>query len=192
MARGSKFTKTELFQATNELLLQHGYAGFHFGLLAEKLNVTRAALYKYFDNKDELITEYMAYEMDRFLQDLGKMKEFPHFEEQLDYLLKVIFQYTGIHRILSMIFQIPQSDHGKVNETLKQLEVQHNKMYTDLNNFIQLGKNEKKVREILPNHLILGFIFQTVNIPNLTGLPHEEWKKLIKEFLSYGMIEKNN
>lgn len=80
-----------MYQATNQLLLQYGYNGFHFGLLAEQLNVTRAALYKYFDNKDELITEYMVEEMERFLLDLQKMKEYPLFKDQLDYLLGVIF-----------------------------------------------------------------------------------------------------
>ena len=46
-------------------------------MLAEKLNITRAALYKYFNNKDELITEYMAFEMERFLQDLEKSVNIP-------------------------------------------------------------------------------------------------------------------
>jgi len=82
MARESKFTKSELYQATNRLLLQYGYAGFHFGLLAEQLNVSRAALYKYFNNKDELITEYMAYEMEQFMQDLEKVNKYHSFEEQ--------------------------------------------------------------------------------------------------------------
>lgn len=187
MARESKFTKSELYQATNRLLLQYGYAGFHFGLLADELNVTRAALYKYFDNKDELITEYMAFEMERFMQDLEKITEYQRFEEQLDYLLTVIFKYSKIHRILSLIFQIPESEHLKVKETLHQLKRQHDKMYAYLNDFIELGRKEKMVKPIFPNHVILGFIFQTVNIPNLTKLPEGEWKNLIKEFLKYGM-----
>lgn len=187
MARESKFTKSELYQATNQLLLQYGYAGFHFGLLAERLNVTRAALYKYFNNKDELITEYMAYEMSRFMQDLEKIKNYHRFEEQLDHLLDVIFQYSKIHRILSLIFQIPESDHAKVNETLHYLKRQHDKMYAYLNDFIELGKKEKLLKPMFPNHVILGFIFQTVNIPNLTKLPEQEWKDLMKEFLKYGM-----
>ena len=193
MARENKFTKSDLFRVTRQLLLQHGYTGFHFGLIADQLKITRAALYKYFHNKDELITEYMAFEMERFMEDLEKINELPSFEEQLDYLLEVIFKYSPIHQILSMIFQIPKTNHGKVKQTLLHLEEQHEKMYSYLNGFIQLGKKENILKPELPNHLILGFIFQTVNIPNLTKLPEKEWKKLIKEFLCYGMyIEKHN
>lgn len=187
MARENKFTKSDLYRETKELLLQHGYAGFHFGLLAEQLNISRAALYKYFKNKDELITEYMAFEMERFLHDLAQIESRPSFEEQLDYLLDVIFKYSKIHQILSMVFQIPQSQQAKINQTLHQLEAQHAQMYSYLNGFIQLGKREKIVKPDLPNHLILGFIFQTVNIPNLAQLPEQEWKNLIKAFLCHGM-----
>lgn len=190
MARESKFTKRDLYKFTHQLLLQHGYAGFHFGLLAEKLNITRAALYKYFNNKDELITEYMAFEMERFLKDLEKIGEYPRFEDQLDFLLKVILKYSSIHQILSLAFQIPKSKHAKVNQTLQQLEHQHEKMYALLNGFIQLGKKEKILKPELPDHLLLGFIFNTVNIPNRSQLPEEAWTNLIKEFLCYGMFRK--
>ncbi|THE13443.1 TetR/AcrR family transcriptional regulator [Bacillus timonensis] len=188
MGRESKFTKSDLYQATNQLLLQYGYNGFHFGLLAEQLNVTRAALYKYFDNKDELITEYMVEEMERFLLDLQKMKEYPLFKDQLDYLLGVIFKYSRIHQILSMIFQIQKSNHVKVNEALELLETQHEKMYSYLNDFVQLGKRDKLLKSEFPNHLILGFIFQTVNIPNYSQLPEQDWKNLVMEFLCSGMF----
>lgn len=188
MARDSKFTKSEQYQAIKELLLQHGYAGFHFGLLAEKLKITRAALYKYFDNKDQLITDYMYFEMEQFMEDLEKITEYPSFEEQLDYLLRVIFNYSEIHQILSMIYQIPTSNHAKVNETLQRLESLHEKMYSYLNDFIELGKKDKLVKSEFPNHLILGFIFQAVNIPNHAKLPEQEWMNLVKAFLCHGMF----
>src|SRR5690554_3047573 len=190
MARESKFTINELYTTTKELLLQHGYAGFHFGLLAEKLNVTRGALYKYFDNKDELITEFMDHEMEQFMLDLEKIKMRTNFEEQLDYLLDVIFKNSKIHQILSIIYQIPKSSHKNVNKTLKRLDEQHHKMYGFLNDFIQLGRKENCLKSEFPDHLILGFIFQTVNIPNHSQLPEEEWRNLVKQFLYYGMSAK--
>lgn len=190
MARESKFTINELYTSTKELLLLHGYAGFHFGLLAEKLNVTRGALYKYFDNKDELITEFMDHEMEQFMLDLEKIKMRTNFEEQLDYLLDVIFKNSKIHQILSIIYQIPKSSHKNVNKTLKRLDEQHHKMYGFLNDFIQLGRKENCLKSEFPDHLILGFIFQTVNIPNHSQLPEEEWRNLVKQFLYYGMSAK--
>ncbi len=71
MARESKFTIDELYTKTRSFFIHHGYDGFHFGLLAERLGVTRSALYKYYRNKDELITEFMLYEMERFLREVN-------------------------------------------------------------------------------------------------------------------------
>jgi len=66
-------------------------------------------------------------------------------------------------------------------------------MYALLNGFIQSGKRKGILKPELPDHLLLGFIFQSVNIPNRSRLPENEWKNLIKEFLCYGMFRgKNN
>lgn len=57
MARERKFTRDDLYETTKYMLLENGYEGFTFSKLAEKLNVSRGAIYKYFNNKDELITD---------------------------------------------------------------------------------------------------------------------------------------
>ena len=180
-----KFTKEALYEVTNDLLIQHGYAGLHFGLIAERLEITRGALYKYFKNKDELIIDFMIYEMDKFLQDLKVIRQYKHFNQQLEYLLDIIFKYSRIHQNLSIVYQIPTTKH--VNEKVKQLEIRHHDMYAYLNAFIELGREEKRIHTEFPDHLILGFIFQTVNIPNQTNLPEKQWKTLIMNFLSQGM-----
>src|SRR5690606_8563502 len=99
-----------------------------------------------FDNKDELITAYMEYEMEQFMSDLVTMKKYHNFDEQLDCLLNVIFKYSEIHQLLSMIYQIPKTNHKRVNEKLEQLEGQHQHMYTILNNFIDLGRREGRLK----------------------------------------------
>lgn len=189
MARESKFTKKELYNHTRSILFNHGYDGFHFGLLAEQLDVTRSALYKYYRNKDELITDFMLFEMEQFLTDLEKINEHKHFETQLEYLLQLIFTYQKIHQILLIIYQIPKNSDIKVRENINKLESQHDEMYVYLNQFIQLGRKEGKLKAELPDEMILGFIFQTVNIPNYSNLPEEKWRELLKDFLTNGMYE---
>lgn len=188
MARQAKFTKDELFQATKDLLLQNGYAGFHFGLLAERLNVTRTALYKYFMNKDELITEFMELEMDQFMMELKKIEEYADFQDQLSYLLDIIYKNSKLHQTFSLAYQIPTSSHHKVNKALERLEKQHKKMYFYLNEFAELGKRKKILKKEFPNHFILGSIFQMVNVPNHGNLPAEEWKRLMTDFICHGMF----
>ena len=88
-----KFSREELFLATKQTLLKYGYEGFTFTLLAERLKVARGTLYRYFQNKEELITTYMVTEMEDFLADLKLIKNHHGFEAQFDYLLEINFRF---------------------------------------------------------------------------------------------------
>lgn len=187
MARTRKFTKVDLYHITKETLVNEGYDGFTFGTLAEKLEVSRGAIYKYFDNKDELITEYMVYEMNEFLLELKYIRTYHTFNEQFEYLFDLLFKDTGIHKIIGMGPQIQNQDNEKVKVNLNELHVLHKKMYSYLEEFIQLGKNEGLIKESIHHGVILGLIFQTVAIPNHFHLPKEQWVESLKEIIQFGM-----
>lgn len=61
-------------------------------------------------------------------------------------------------------------------------------MYQHLQGFISLGRQELKLKESLPDPLILGFIFQTIMIPNHFGISHSKWISSIKEMIRHGML----
>lgn len=188
MARERKFSTEELFQAAKQLLLDHGYEGFTFALLAERLNVARATLYKYYENKDELITDYMIDEMNHFLIDLKNIHQHDNFRAQFDFLLTIIFKHDAIHKIIGMVTQIPRHTNERVKANREQLDQLHLNMYTELKAFIQLGRAEKVLKPHLNEAIILGMIFQTIAIPNHFGIPKIEWVQSIKEILSNGMF----
>ncbi|TFB14236.1 TetR/AcrR family transcriptional regulator [Filobacillus milosensis] len=192
MARQRKFTEHELFLTTKSLLLEHGYEAFTFSQLAEELNVSRGTIYKYFENKEDLATEYMLYEMNMFLKDLEHIHNYETFSEQLDYLLDLIFKNADIQHLIEMGQHIPihQSDRAKKNH--EKLEQLHIEMYRELDEFIQLGKRKKKIRQHIPDSLVLGYIFQSIAIPNHFGIPHEEWVASIKDIIKNGMFEDIN
>lgn len=190
MARARKFTLLDLYQVTKETLVNEGYYGFTFSILAEKLEVSRGAIYKYFDNKDELITEYMVHEMKEFLTELKNIQKYETFNEQLDYLFELIFNDTSIHKIIQMAPQIQNQQNKNVHKNLVQLHKLHLAMYTNLEEFIQLGKDEGKIKSSLHNGLILGLIFQTVAIPNHLHVPNKQWFESIKEIIQFGMLHK--
>ncbi|WP_223596274.1 TetR/AcrR family transcriptional regulator [Neobacillus bataviensis] len=190
MARERKFSKDDLFQATEQLLLTHGYEGFTFSLLAVDLDVSRGALYKYYENKEELITDYMLNEMEHFLTKLKEIELLDRFEAQFDFLLNLIFSYSDIQKMIKIGQQIPVMANNKVKENKDQLDKFHLEMYQCLQNFLKLGKEEKKLNPQIPEALILGYIFQSVAIPNHFNIPHSVWVQSIKEMICHGMYIK--
>jgi AcrR family transcriptional regulator len=190
MARERKFSKEELYETTKDTLLHYGYEGFTFGKAAARLKVSRGTIYKYFDNKEELITAYMLYEMEKFLVALKEIKEYQGFQAQFDFLLDIILQDNETHQVRGMVFNIPAiNDNVKAN--LEQLKELHQDMYRYLQDFVNLGREEQVLKQTIPDSLILAFIFQTVDIPNHFHVPEEEWKTSIKETISHGMFTKN-
>jgi len=187
MARDRKFSTEELFQLTHKLLLTHGYEGFTFSILAEQLEVSRGTLYKYYENKDELITEFMLYEMNQFMLKLKEIHLQKGFEAQTEYLIDLIFEQTTIPALIEIGRHIPNTNE-KVEKNKKQLDEQRMDMYYQLESYIQLGRREQKLKKDLPNSLVLGMIFQTIAIPNHFEVPRKDWIKGIKEIICHGMF----
>ncbi|WP_062353637.1 TetR/AcrR family transcriptional regulator [Bacillus kwashiorkori] len=191
MAREKKFTTKELFQETKQILLENGYDGFTFGILAERLEVSRGAIYKYFDNKDELIVEFMLQEMKNFLVDLNEITQCKNFHEKFNYLIDLIFQNANIHQIIAIGQRISNTRDKRITTKKKELDQLHIKMYHQLDEFIQLGKKTSKVKPSIPNALILGFIFQTIAIPNHFHISRDLWINSIKEIILDGISNNN-
>lgn len=192
MARERKFSLDELYATTKELLLLHGYEGFTFSILAERLAVSRGTLYKYYENKEELITDYMLDEMNKFLVKLQKFNQHNSFESQFNELIELIFEHREIHHIIIIALQIPANISKKVKLNKAKLDAYHLDMYKHLQGFIQLGREEQKLKPHIPDGLILGFIFQTIAIPNHFGIPYAEWVDSVKEIISHGMFKHND
>lgn len=186
MGRERKFNTVELFHEAKHLLLLHGYDGFTFSLLADRMEISRAALYKYYENKEELITDFMIYEMEEFLHDLKEIEKLKAFEEQFEFLIDLIFKKTDLHELIKAAQQVIERMEASINKgKLEKLPLE---MYKFLHNFILQGKKEGKLKQHIPDGLIIGFILQTVAIPNHFGIPKAEWIKSIKEIISQGMF----
>ncbi|OQP05611.1 TetR family transcriptional regulator [Geobacillus sp. 46C-IIa] len=190
MARERKFSLDELFGQTKQLLLEHGYEGFTFGLLAERLGVARSAIYKYFENKEELITAYMVNEMEHVFAKLKHIHSYPTFDEQFRFLLDFILYHNDLHKMISIGKRIPET-HPKVQENKRRLEQFHERMYEELQSLIQRGKQEGKMKRHLPDQVILGYIFQSVVVPHFPGISLAEWAESIREIIMYGVMNRN-
>lgn len=189
MARERKFSMELLFRHTKELLLLHGYDAFNFSMLADQLNVVRGTIYKYFENKDELISAFMIEEMKQSHEELQKIEQYGTFDEQFQYLMNFMFQNENLNKLIEIGMQIPNST-AKVKKNKSILTQLRLDMYKHLQHLIVLGKKEKKLKPHIPDSVILGFIFQSIAIPNHFALPKDVWVSSIKELLCSGMFEK--
>ena len=189
MARERKFTTSELYQAAENILLEHGYDAFTFSLLAERMGTSRGVLYKYYENKDELISDYMIHEMERFLLKLDQIREHADFIGQFDFLLQLIFEQDHIPQIIGISQRVYASPSQKVQEQKIRLEAQRLEMYDRLHDFIQLGKEEGYLKPHIPAPVILGFIFQSINIPNHFKIEQSLWIRSVKEVLRTGVMQ---
>jgi TetR/AcrR family transcriptional regulator, repressor of fatR-cypB operon len=188
MARGRKFSNEELFLAVKDLLLDSNYEGFTFGYLADRLDVSRGAIDKYYQNKDELITDFMIYEMQQFIQKLKQIETLSSFDEQFNFLLDTIFNQTEVHQLIHIANKISDISNNKVNNNKKKLEKLPLEMYKYLQSFVQFGKKEGKLKSHIPDSLLLGIIFQSIAIPNHADIPKTEWVHSMKEVLGKGMF----
>lgn len=191
LARERKFSTEELFQQTKSILLEVGYEGFTFSLLAEQLDVSRGTIYKYYENKDELITDFMLYEINLYLTDLKGIEKYNDFGEQFNFLLDLILRNPSIQQLIEIGLRVPSDSNEKVAINMKQLKASHMRMYQFLQDFVYLGKKEGILKPQIPDALILGYIFQSVAIPNHFGVPHQLWIQSIKEVIRDGMFVHN-
>ncbi|MFJ5769383.1 TetR/AcrR family transcriptional regulator [Psychrobacillus sp. NPDC093180] len=190
LARERKYTDEDLFQATKQMIITDGYEAFTFSKLATALDVSRGSIYKYYENKDELISEFLMYEMNSFLKKFNELDKSGDFQTQFDLLIDFIFEQSNIHQVVEIIHQIPINTTKRVEDNKSKLSEYYVDMYEQFQGFIELGRKENVIKNHIPTAVLLGMIFQTIAIPNHFGIPQAEWISSIKEILSHGMFEK--
>lgn len=190
MGRDRKFSTIDLFIATKKQILQVGYDGFTISHLAETLEVSRAAIYKQYINKDELLIDFMLYEMEKSVGDLKQVRKEGSFEQQLEDLLNRMAHFNELHQILGMVSLIQDVSEGILQKKGK-LSSMHKDLYEPLLRIVTNGKREKNIDPSIPDSLVLGFIFQTIDIPKQPNLSTEAQLQYIKRLILHGVCGEN-
>ncbi|WP_339261191.1 TetR/AcrR family transcriptional regulator [Lysinibacillus sp. FSL K6-3209] len=191
MGRDRKFSTLDLFLESKKLVLAVGYEGFTIARLAESLEVSRAAIYKYYTNKDELLMDFMLHEMDKSVKDLLSIPAELSYLDQLDELLHSIFRSKDLHLLLGIAEIIPTTNKPHMQEKKEKLSAMHFNMYGPLMRIVQQGKKEGFVDDDIPNDLVLGFIFQSINIPNHSQMDEVQFFNFTKLLILNGVRGKN-
>lgn len=189
MGRDRKFNTVDLFLCTKKMIIQTGYEGFTIGQLAKQLNVTRAAIYKYYQNKDELLLDFMVEEMKNALASFSSLSKSLPFLEKINLLLQQIFTYKDLHMILGIQDVIPTKGNPQLEAKKEQLSHMHHELYKPLIHVVQQGKLEGYIAMDMPNELLLGFIFQSISIPNHSGMNAEQLLLFTKKLILNGILQ---
>lgn len=188
MARERKFSTNELYQNIENLLLQHGYDGFTISILAEKMNISRGALYKYYENKDEMIYDYLLYVMDQFMLELQKIELLDDFQAKFEYLFELFFRHHKIHQIIAITHHVLTDQNELIHTSKQKLNTEHEKMYTILEKIMQQGVKEGMIKPHLPSQVIFGILFRVIDMPKHLDMEYEQWKKNSKEIITNGIF----
>lgn len=191
MARERKFSSVEIFRETERLLLEVGYEGYTISMLAEALNVSRAAIYKYYTNKEALIVDFMLEHIQNMIRTFRSVDPLQDFEKQLDEILNIVLDSKDLHRILSIAHLINTKNNAELEKKMQTLGMLHKDMYEPLQAMVNRGKEEGYLNKAIPNALIIGFIFQSIDIPNHIGIPNEQFVQSVKQLVLTGIAKTN-
>ena len=189
LARERKFSTTEIFRETERLLLTVGYEGYTISLLAEALNVSRAAIYKYYTNKEQLVVDFMLEHMEKMIRQFASIDSHQSFIVQLDEVLDIVLQSKDLHRIFSMVHVVDTKGKEELAKKMERLNELHKEMYMPLQAMVNKGKEEGLLKESISNTLILAFIFQSIDLPNHTNMPEEQFSHAIKTLICSGILK---
>lgn len=189
MGRNKKFTEEELWDNTYKIIKNNGYIGFNISALAASLNVSRAAIYKKYSNKEELLMDFMINKLEYSISKLSNIDSNLNFNEQLNELIIKMFELKDLHQILGISEKIEN-----ISDTILEKKTRLNKMYTNLYDplliIVKTGKEEGIINKNINDYIIISFIFQLIDIPNHTNIPEKMFYSNIKHLILFGLTTK--
>lgn len=185
MAR-RKVERATLFSATETLLIEQGYQGFHLKALSERLKIGRSTLYEYYASKEELITDYLVHMLDEIIEECSEIKKTDPIG-QLKEMLKIFLKYSQLHQIVLVIPFIDPHQSPKVEEALADLKRDHVLLYERISRLIEEGKIERAIRDDIETAVIAGMIFNAIQVPNVMQISEEKWSEKVLEILFNGI-----
>lgn len=186
-----KISIQDIYAVTGELLIEKGYAGFHFKLVSDRLNVSRSTIYEYFSNKDELISSLMAHLMDTMMQEIDGFQQVDSPLEKMRKIFDLFRKYSHIHQILQNAPYVNIEGSPSVQQSLHSLRSQHQTLNRLLTQIVDACKERSLLRSDIPSSLVTTILFTSVQIPSSSTIEEQEWNDLIFTVLLEGFGASN-
>lgn len=176
----------ELYAVSGNILIEKGYAGFHFKLVSDQLNVSRSTIYEYFSNKDELIAALMVHLMDTIMAEYEGLNDIAVPLERLRRIFDSFMKYAHLHQILLFAPFVNGEASPSVKQHLAKLRQQHHVLTRLLTDVIDECKQSGSIRADIPSSLIASLLFQSIQIPKDKTIPDAKWNELIFQVMLEG------
>ena len=178
MGRKAIYTKTELLDMTEMLMLQYGYEGFHMKLLSEHLSGARSTIYQYYANKEEVIAACLKRAMERILKRTETIDE----TEPLEALKSLLRAYIGEAKLHSLLVEttkvkIAVSDMAKKDVDF--VMAGHEELKVQLSRITNAVQKKGYFRNDIPIPAIVSVFFSLIEAPNMMNLPSDDWADLL-------------
>ncbi len=123
---------TAILKKAGEMFMQYGLRNVSMDDICRELGISKKTLYKYVDNKADLIEQLMNYNADRFSCD-------PHFFDGKKF------------NAIDILFEVSQIISENIKNTKAHLKFELQKYYTDIYKKYQTIKNEQIFEAIIHN-----------------------------------------
>lgn len=178
VGRKHVFTRSELLDHTKQLLLEHGYEGFHLKSLSKRLTGARSTIYQYYANKEEIVAACMRRAMEEILQQASTVNE-EDCMNALRQLLTIYLKEHGFHRLLGFAHKIDTSKSAAAAKDLAFVEEGHRTLQRQLERLFARALQEGRLKQDIPLPVMIGVFFNLINTPNFANLPLPQWSEML-------------
>ncbi|WP_319467983.1 TetR/AcrR family transcriptional regulator [uncultured Trichococcus sp.] len=189
MARKKTFTQEELYQATHDLMLEVGYDTFSFQMLSNKLDISRTALYKYYSNKNDLLQDYLNYQLEKVVERLDATEWPSEYPEKLSELMNLVFDYADTHAISAMVPDQQWTKENADDPDIQRSKELHARFFGFIQVMIEEGQRDGFLNQEIPLLVMIEAIFHSINLPNRAGLSTEQRAYFVKKMLFEGILK---
>lgn len=191
VGRKAIYTKTELLDTTEKLLIEFGYEGFHMKLLSEHLSGARSTIYQYYANKEEVIAACLRRAMERIMKRTENIDESDALVA-LQELLRAYISEAKLHRLLgeTMKVKISVSDMAKVD--VEFVTIGHHLLKAQLFRIMEAVQKVGYLRLDVPILAMVSLFFTLIETPNMLQLPSVDWADLLFKMWFEGVRNKVN
>jgi AcrR family transcriptional regulator len=183
MSRKKTIDQAQLFHETEQLILESGYAGFHFKALSEKMGVARSTIYNYYTKKEELITAYMVHLLEKVVENMGQAE----LEEQpVKYLIHLWSRYAHMHQMLQIMPYIDQHATPQVQENIKKMFAMFTEMKLKIERTLVKGQERGELRTDIQMKTMVGLVMATIQVP-INHTSQSQWVEEVYQLLMTGL-----
>ncbi|QKS70116.1 TetR/AcrR family transcriptional regulator [Paenalkalicoccus suaedae] len=183
MARHKTIDQLQIFTATEELILESGYAGFHFKSLSEKLGVARSTIYNYYTNKEELVTDFMLHMLQ---QVVTKMDTVHEHEEPIRAMMGLWAKYANMHQMLQIMPYIDRKASPKVEQNAKRMFIMLEELRNKIEGVVKEEQRKGNIRQDVQLGTLVSIIMSTVQVP-VANRSEDEWTNDVFNVLMQGL-----